>query len=89
MGAPSPDRVVQDVYLAFKAHEIVYKANGKMVPGLTNRNGHRYNKEGSMQWGGARIKSYEVGSTPWLEPGAQEVSDERQNFTKSRFLEPV
>ena len=84
-----PERVIQDVYLAFKAHEIVYNANGKMVPGLTNRNGHRYNKEGSMKWGGARIKSYEVGTTPWLEPQTQEVQDERERLTKSRYLEPV
>ena len=50
-GAPSPNRVVQDVYLTFEAHSIVYKANGKMVPGLTNRNGHQRNADGSKQWG--------------------------------------
>ena len=42
-----------------------------------------------MKWGGARIKSYEVGTTPWLEPQTQEVQDERERLTKSRYLEPV
>ena len=70
------------IYLAFKAHQIVYRVNGEMFPGLTNHNGHRYHKEGSMQWGGAIIKSYEVGSAPWLEPEAHDVSNKRQRFEK-------
>ena len=65
--------MVQDVYLAFEAHSIVYKANGKMVPGLTNRNGHRRNADGSKQWDGAWIQSYVVLEDSWLEPGAKTV----------------
>ena len=86
-GAPSPSRVVQDVYLAFEAHKVVYKANGKMVPGLTNRNSHRRNADGSKQWGSAQIKSYDVLEDSWLEPGAKTVLEDRKTFTKSRYLE--
>jgi hypothetical protein len=56
MGAPSPERVVQDVHRAFDAFKTVYEADGNIVRGLANRNGHRKTKEGSLQWGGHRVK---------------------------------
>ena len=49
IGAPNAERVVQGVYLTFDSHKIIYEADGKMVPGLANRNGHRNKKEGSLQ----------------------------------------
>ena len=88
MGAPCPDCVVQDVNLAFESHRIVYEADGKMVPDLTNRNGHRYSPDGTTRWGGCRVKSYTIDNHSWLEPGAQLVLDKRAAFTKSRYLEP-
>ena len=88
-GAPNGKRIVQDVYLAFKAHKIVYENKGKMVPGLVNRNGHRKSSEGTSNWGGARKKSYETQDDAWLEPGAREVFEERKLFSKSRYLEVV
>ena len=44
--------VVQDINRTFDAHKIVYEAEGKIVPGLANRNGHRNKKEGNLKWGG-------------------------------------
>ena len=41
MGTPSSARIIQDVDLALKALEIVYRANGAAVEGLADRNGHR------------------------------------------------
>ena len=41
MGTPSSARIIQDVDLALKALEIVYRANGAAVEGLDDRNGHR------------------------------------------------
>ena len=41
MGTPSSDRIIEDVDLAFKALEIVYRANGDAVEGLADINGHR------------------------------------------------
>ena len=64
-------------------------ANGKMVPGLTNRNGHRRNAAGSDRHGGARVKSHEVKEEMWLEPGAKTVQEDRKSFTKSRYLDPT
>ena len=40
MGTPSSVRIIKDVDLALKALEIVYCANGAVVEGLADRNGH-------------------------------------------------
>ena len=59
MGTPSLVRIIQDVDLALKVLEIVYRANGAAVEGLADRNGHRWKvaSEGkSVIWGGARNK---------------------------------
>ena len=59
MGSPSSARIIQDVDLALKALEIIYRANGAAVEGLAYRNGHRRKviDEGkSVSWGGARTK---------------------------------
>ena len=59
MGTPSSVRIIQDVDLALKALEIVYRANGASVEGLADRNGHRRKvvSEGkNVSWGCARIK---------------------------------
>ena len=59
MGTPSSARIIQDVDLALKALEIVYRENGAAVEGLADRNGHRRKVVGegkSLSWGGARTK---------------------------------
>lgn len=85
IGAPSPDRVVQDVYRAFEAHEKVYKADGKMVPGLANQNGHRYDCEGTQEWGDERIKSYDVSEYHWLLKETRNILEARKRFSLSRY----
>ena len=40
MGTPSLARTIQDVNLALKALEIVYRTNAAAVEGLDDRNGH-------------------------------------------------
>ena len=59
MGTPSSARIIQDVDLALKALEIVYRANGAAVEGFADRNGHRRKVAGkgeSVSCGGARTK---------------------------------
>ena len=59
MGTPSLERIIQDVDMALKGLEIVYRANGAAVEGLADRNGHRRKVLGegkSVIWGGARKK---------------------------------
>ena len=46
VGTPSSARIVQDVYLALKALEIVYRVNGDAVEGISDRNGHRRKEVG-------------------------------------------
>ena len=41
MGTSSSARIIQDVDLALKALEIVYRENWAAVEGLDDRNGHR------------------------------------------------
>ena len=41
MGTPSSAQIVEDVDLALKALEIVYRKNGASVQGLADTNGHR------------------------------------------------
>ena len=59
MGTPSSARMIQDIDLALKALEIVYRANGAAVEGLSDRNLHRREVVGEgkiVSWGGARTK---------------------------------
>ena len=59
MGTPSSPRMIQDVDMALKALEIVYRANGAAVEGLADRNGHIQKVVGegkSVSWVGARTK---------------------------------
>ena len=59
MGTPFLARIIQDVDLALKALEIVYRENGAAVEGLADRNGNRQKLVGegkSVSWGVARNK---------------------------------
>ena len=59
MGTPSSVRIIEDVDIALKALEIVYRENGAAVEGLADGNGHRNKELGkrkSVSWGGARTK---------------------------------
>ena len=58
-GTPSSARIIEDVDLALKVLEIVYRTNGAEVEGLADRNGHTSIEVGegkSVSWGGARTK---------------------------------
>ena len=59
MGTSSLARIIQDVNLALKAFEVVYRTNGAAVEGLDDRNGLRRKVLGegeSVSCGGARTK---------------------------------
>ena len=59
MGTPSSARIIQDVDLALKALEIVYRKNGAAVEGLADISGQRRKLVGkgeSVSSGGARTK---------------------------------
>ena len=59
MGTPSSASIIQDVDLALKSLEIVYRANGVAVEGLADRNVHIRKVVGEgkgVSWGGARTK---------------------------------
>ena len=59
MGTPSSVRIIEDVDLALKALEIVYRTNGAAVEGVADRSGHRNKEVGkgkSVSWGGAQSK---------------------------------
>ena len=59
METPSSAQITEDVDLALKALEIVYRANGAAVEGLADRNGHIRKVVGegkSVSWEGAHTK---------------------------------
>ena len=59
MGTPCFERIIQDVHMALKALEILYRENGAAVEGLADRNGHRrkvVGKGGSVRCVGAQTK---------------------------------
>ena len=59
MGTPYLARTIQDVDIALKALEIVYRENGDVVEGMSDMNGHRRKVVGegkSVSWGSARTK---------------------------------
>ena len=76
-GSPTSSRIKQDCRLAIFNMGVVYRNDGKMVPGLANRNGHRVDKAGSSGWGGLRIKKDPQGLFPWLHPMAAQVLSEK------------
>ena len=59
MVAPCSGRIIEDVDLALKELEIVYRTNRAAVEGLADRNGHIQKVVGegkSVSWGGAWTK---------------------------------
>ena len=59
MGTPSLARIIQDVDMALKALEIIYRANWAAVEELADSNGNRRKVVGEgkgVSWGGARTK---------------------------------
>ena len=59
MGTPSSERIIQDVDMALKALELVYRVNGAAVEGLADSNGHRLKvvgEGGSFSWVGTWTK---------------------------------
>ena len=61
-GVSSPSRIQQDYRLSIINMAVVYHNDGKMVPGLENRNGHWSDQVGSNKWGGVRVKKFNHGS---------------------------
>ena len=87
VGSPTSARIIQDCDRALDSMEKVYEAKGMMVPGLANRNGHRFNRNGSFRRGGARVKMEFPGPTKWLDWRALEVKRECQRDILDNFLD--
>ena len=63
IGTPSSARIIQDVDLALKELEIVYRENGAAVEGLADRNGHRrkvLGKGESVRWSDVEVHEPKV-----------------------------
>ena len=84
-GVLADKRILQNCHLTITNIGIVYHNNGKMVPGLENRNGWRVDKEGTIKWGGVRIKKDYHGGDPWLYPFATEALREKNSQMMENF----
>ena len=76
---------------ALRAFGVVYRAGGKMVPGLENRSGHRNHAEGRNKegWDGLRVRNLlkeEV--VRWLHRDAEEVKLEQNAELIESLLHP-
>ena len=56
-----------------------------IVPGLADRNGHRYTSEGTGSWGGLPQKNYVLEEGRWINPSISEIKNDRQLKIVSRF----
>ena len=85
-GPPSSERIIHDINQTFDAFMEVFKAGGAIVPGLCDRNGHRYDTKGTTQHGGKRTKAFDITDQMWLEPHAASVFEDRKDTIKLRYL---
>ena len=87
LGTPSLARIIQDVDLALKALEIVYRENGAAFEGLADSNGHRLRLVGegkSVSWGGARTKGTTRTHKKYVlsQLSVEVLSEEKHNITE-------
>ena len=84
---PNSCRILHDIAQAVRSMESVAKANGKMVPGLANRNGHR--NEGAVRsnnHGGRRVKgSGKEKERRWLHVDARGVKINKQQAIVTKY----
>ena len=76
---PSSNSIICEYDRALHDFETVYE-HGRMVPGLANRNGHRYHTVGRNMkgWGGLLIKSMLLEEVNrWLHSDAIQSKNER------------
>ena len=88
-GVPSSKRIMEDCDRALDSMRTVCEHDGAMVPGLANRNGHRYSKSGTNSWGGATVKSEELQRCRWIHPLVIDIKDDRRKEMVSRFCSSV
>ena len=75
---------MQDCDRALNSMRTVCDNEGAIVPGLANRNGHRYSKAGTNAQGGAKIKIEKMSECRWIHPLIINMKDERRKEIVSR-----
>ena len=85
-GVPSSRRIIQDCDRALDSMRTVCEHNGAIVPGLANRNGHRYTKLGSNSHGGPTVKLEEIPQCKWIHPCVNNIKDDRRREIVDRFM---
>ena len=86
-GVPSSERIVQDCERAVNAMRIVCENKGRVVPGLADRNGHRYTREGTNGPGGDRKKNYVLQEGRWVHPLVRDIRDDTRRNILAKFNE--
>ena len=74
--------MIQDVDLALKALELVYRKNRAAVEGMADKNGHRRKLVGegeSVSWGGTRTKGKRVRDNLQTQPNINHTETSRQH----------
>ena len=88
-GIPSSERIIHDCDQALNAMRTVMEHNGAIVPGLADRNGHRYTTTGTVGQGGTRVKCEVLQPCKWIHPICRSVKDDTQKQIISDFAEDL
>ena len=84
-GVPCSSRIIHDCDQALRAMKIVCDHRGAIIPGLANRNSHRYTSDGTNRQGGIREKCYVLAEGRWLHPIVSTLRDEKQANILAKF----
>ena len=87
-GAPSSNRICQDIDKFTTSCRSIYENKGTVVPGLGTRNGHRNATVGrvTVQNGGARVKKIDEVSSRFIHPDARLSRQHLLQDSKRRHL---
>ena len=84
-GVPSSKRIIEDCDRALTAMRIVCEHKGAIVPGLADRNGIRYAKEGTNGRGGPREKCRQLQAASCVHPSVTSLVNEKRKEVVSKF----
>ena len=84
-GVPSSKRIIQDCDRALDSMRTVCKHQGSIVPGLADRNGNCYTKQGTTGLRGKRVKNDKLQECVWLHLLVRGVKEQKQSEILEKF----
>jgi hypothetical protein len=79
-GAPSSERILQDIAKVFESMEKIREAKGALIAGIGDRKGRRalqQHASGINRRGGKRVRQPEKDRVHWIHPHARQAYDQK------------